>query len=73
MHGSYLEISNVELKYLNNPEPDLVHTPAGEPPVTFYRSWKVRAKTGERILEYVGSRVAARARRQQYDLLSLFL
>ncbi len=56
VHGSYLEISNVELEYLNDPEPDLVNTRPGEPPVTFYRSWKVRAKTGERILEYVGLR-----------------
>jgi hypothetical protein len=56
INGSYREIYNVEVEYLNDPEPDLMPTEDGIPPLKFYRSWRVRAETGAGRLEYVGVR-----------------
>ncbi len=56
LSGSYREIHNVEVEYLNDPEPDLMPMGAGVPPVKFYRSWKIRADTADGKLEYVGLR-----------------
>ena len=54
--GSYRELRNVEVEYLNDPKPDLMPMGAGVPPVKFYRSCKIRAETAEGRLEYVGLR-----------------
>jgi hypothetical protein len=54
--GSYRELRNVEVEYLDDPEPDLLPGGAGVPPVKFYRSWKIRADTDAGRLEYVGVR-----------------
>jgi hypothetical protein len=54
--GSYREIHNVKVEYLNDPEPDLLPIGPGVPPVKFYRSWKIKAETDEGRLEYVGVR-----------------
>ncbi len=56
-NANYKEIKSVEIKYLDDPKPDLVDTHcSGEPPVKFYRRWKVKARTNDGILEYVGTR-----------------
>jgi hypothetical protein len=56
VNGSYREIINIEVEYLDDPEPDLMPMEAGIPPVKFYRSWKIKADTAEGRLEYVGVR-----------------
>jgi hypothetical protein len=57
LNGRYDPIESVEITYLNDPAPDLVaaHCPS-RPAVTFYRRWKVRARTREGVLEYTGTR-----------------
>ncbi len=56
-NAKYNEIKSVEIKYLDDPKPDLVDTYcSAQTPVKFYRSWKVRAVTDDGILEYVGTR-----------------
>ncbi|MFA4901940.1 MAG: hypothetical protein WC600_04265 [Desulfobaccales bacterium] len=54
--NSYREVNHVQVEYLQDPAPDLLPIREGEPPLPFYRSWKVKAETGEGILEYVGIR-----------------
>ena len=54
--GSYRELHNVQVEYLDDPEPDLMPIGPGLPPVKFYRSWKIKAETDEGRLEYVGLR-----------------
>lgn len=56
VNGSYREIHNVEVEYLNDPEPDLMPMGPSVRPVKFYRSWKIRAETAAGRLEYVGLR-----------------
>ncbi len=56
MDGSYREISNIEVEYLSDPEPDLMAMAPGIPPVKFYRRWKMRAETEAGRLEYVAVR-----------------
>jgi hypothetical protein len=54
--GSYRELHNVEVEYLDDPEPDLLPLGPGVPPAKFYRRWKVRADTAAGRLEYIGVR-----------------
>jgi hypothetical protein len=56
-NGSYTEIRNVEIDYLDDPAPDLMktHCSAG-PPAKFYRRWRVKAHTDEGVFEYTGRR-----------------
>ena len=56
VNGFYQEIQNIEVQYLNQPEPDLIPLAPGVPPVKFYRSWRIKADTAEGRLEYVGVR-----------------
>jgi hypothetical protein len=56
VNGAYHELNNVEVEYLDEPEPDLMAMGAGIPPVKFYRSWKITADTAAGRLEYVGVR-----------------
>jgi hypothetical protein len=56
VNGSYQEVQNVTVAYLEDPEPDLMPLPAGAPPVKFYRRWHVTADTAAGRLEYVGER-----------------
>jgi hypothetical protein len=56
VNGSYRELNNVEVEYLEDPEPDLMPMGPGVPPVKFFRSWKIKADTAAGRLEYVGVR-----------------
>jgi hypothetical protein len=55
--GVYVPIDGVKITYLMDPPPDLAaaHCPA-RPPVTFYRSWRVEARTPRGTLTYTARR-----------------
>lgn len=57
INGSYREIKSVKIKYLKQPNPDIVDAEClGEPSVKFYKEWKVEAVTDDGIFEYTGKR-----------------
>jgi hypothetical protein len=55
--GTYIPIDGVKITYFEEPAPDLVaaHCP-DRPPVTFYRKWRVQARTNDGVLEYTAAR-----------------
>jgi hypothetical protein len=57
-NGPYVRIKRVEIEYLKDPVPDFTETHCfTDPPMKFYRRWKVKAKTDKGILEYTATRV----------------
>lgn len=57
INGTYREIKSVKIKYLKQPNPDIVDAEClGEPSVKFYKEWKVEAVTDDGIFEYTGKR-----------------
>jgi hypothetical protein len=57
LNGTYKEIRSVKIEYLDDLKPDLVDIHcSGQPPVKFYRGWKVKAVTDDGVLEYTGTR-----------------
>ena len=55
--GRYIPIDSVQVSYYKDPPPDRMaaHCP-DRSPVTFYRRWKVEARTSEGLLTYTGTR-----------------
>ncbi len=57
INGTYREIRSVKIKYIDDPEPDIVDAEClGQPSVKFYKKWYVRAVTDDGIFEYTGKR-----------------
>jgi len=56
-NGQYREIRHVKIQYMDDPEADLVDVHcSGQPPVKFFRRWRLEAETEGGKLEYIGTR-----------------
>ncbi|MER3445384.1 MAG: hypothetical protein C4291_00465 [Candidatus Dadabacteria bacterium] len=57
INGAYREIKSVRIKYLDDPETDIVDAECrGKPSVRLYKRWHVRAVMDDGIFEYTGKR-----------------
>ena len=57
INGSQVVLKRVRVKYLDEPEPDVVNvSSSSRSRVEFYKRWHVQAHTNQGIFEYVASR-----------------